>query len=59
MGVSGAALTGVISQGIAGALGMWMLYTGRTRINLTLRNFQFDFKMIWRIGLKITKRRVR
>ena len=49
LGVSGAALTGVLSQGIAGALGMWMLYTGRTRIHLTLRNFQFDFGMIWRI----------
>ena len=49
LGVSGAALTGVISQGIAGAIGMWMLYSGRTRIRLTMKNFRFDWKMIWRI----------
>ncbi|MBI2851001.1 MAG: MATE family efflux transporter [Chloroflexi bacterium] len=49
LGVSGAALTGVISQGIAGALGMWMLYSGRTRLRLSMKNFRFDWKMIWRI----------
>ncbi len=52
MGVSGAALTGVLSQGVAGGLGLWMLYSGRTRLQLTLRNFHFDARMIWRI-LKI------
>ncbi|MFC2015125.1 MATE family efflux transporter [Chloroflexota bacterium] len=49
LGVSGAALTGVISQGVAGALGMWILYSGRTRIRLNLKKFRFDGKMIWRI----------
>ncbi len=49
LGVSGAALTGVISQGIAGALGMWILYSGRTRIVLTMKKFRFDGKMIWRM----------
>ncbi|HLB27659.1 MAG TPA: MATE family efflux transporter [Dehalococcoidales bacterium] len=49
LGVSGAALTGVISQGVAGVWGMWMLYTGRTRLQLTMKNFRFDWKMIWRI----------
>ncbi|MFC1953324.1 MATE family efflux transporter [Chloroflexota bacterium] len=49
LGVSGAALTGVISQAIAGGLGMWMLYSGRTRLRLTMRNFHFDGSMIWRI----------
>ena len=49
LGVSGAALTGVISQGIGGGLGMWMLYSGRTRLRLTFRNFRFDGNMIWRI----------
>ncbi|MFC1991264.1 MATE family efflux transporter [Chloroflexota bacterium] len=52
LGVSGAALTGVLSQGIAGGLGLWMLYSGRTRLRLTLKNFRFDGNMIWRI-LKI------
>lgn len=49
MGVSGAALTGVISQGLAGGFGLWMLYSGRTRLKLTLKNFHFDGSMIWRI----------
>ncbi|MDP6632707.1 MAG: MATE family efflux transporter, partial [Dehalococcoidales bacterium] len=52
LGVSGAALTGVISQGLAGGLGLWILYSGRTRIQLTMRNFRFDRHMLWRI-LKI------
>src|SRR3989304_6762319 len=46
--VSGAALTNVISQGLAGGLGLWILYSGRTRVRLTMKNFQFDWKMIWR-----------
>ena len=49
LGVSGAALTNVISQGIAGGLGLWILYSGRTRLRLTLRDFRFDGNMIWRI----------
>jgi putative MATE family efflux protein len=49
MGVSGAAMTGVISQGLAGVLGLWFLYTGRTRLTLTFKNFRFDSTMIWRI----------
>jgi putative MATE family efflux protein len=49
MGVSGAALTGVIAQGIAGGLGLWILWSGRTRLRLTLKNFKFDGNMIWRI----------
>ena len=49
LGVSGAALTGVISQGVAGAIGMWMLYSGRTRLQLNMSHFHFDWKMIWRI----------
>lgn len=49
MGVSGAAMTGVISQGLAGLVGFWFLYTGRTRLTLTFRNFRFDGSMIWRI----------
>ncbi len=49
MGVSGAALTDVISQGIGAALGLWFLFTGRTRLRLTLRNFHFDGNIIWRM----------
>ncbi len=49
MGVSGAAMTGVISQGLAGLVGLWFLYTGRTRLKLTFKHFRFDGGMIWRI----------
>ena len=48
MGVSGAALTNVMSQGLGLALLLWILFTGRTRLRLTLRNFHLDFGIIWR-----------
>lgn len=47
--VSGAALTGVISQGIGGAIGLWVLFSGRTRLHISLRNFKFDKSIIWRM----------
>jgi putative MATE family efflux protein len=46
--VSGASLSNVITQGLGSALALFILFSGRTRITLTLRNFQFDGKMIWR-----------
>lgn len=49
MGVSGAALTGVISQTLGGAVGLWYLFSGRTRLQLTLRGFHFDANLIWRL----------
>lgn len=49
MGVSGAALTNVIAQTIGMAIGMWFLFSGRTRIRMTMKNFRLDFKMIRRI----------
>ncbi len=49
LGVSGAALSNVISQGLAGALGLWILFSGRTRLRVTLRNFRFDWNIIWRM----------
>lgn len=49
MGVSGAALTSVISQGIGGAISLWLLMTGRTRLRLTFKNFRFDADIIWRM----------
>jgi len=47
--VSGAAITNVISQALGGAVGIWILLSGRTRLQLTLRNFRLDLNMIWRI----------
>ncbi|UCH42862.1 MAG: MATE family efflux transporter [Dehalococcoidales bacterium] len=49
LGVTGAALTGVISQGAGGAILLWALFSGRTRLRLTLRNFHFDGDIIWRM----------
>lgn len=49
LGVSGAALTNVISQSLGTAIGFWFLFSGRTRLQLTLKNFSLDFGMIWRI----------
>lgn len=49
MGVAGAAATNVISQGLGGTIGFWILFTGRSRLRLTLKNFSIDFGIIWRI----------
>jgi putative MATE family efflux protein len=49
LGVSGAALTGVVSQGLGGVVALWFLFTGRTRLRLTLKNYQIDWKIIWRM----------
>ncbi len=49
MGVSGAAVTNVISQSLGLSIGLWILFTGRTRLRLTLSNFRIDPGIIWRI----------
>ena len=49
MGVSGAATTNVVSQSLGVGLGLWFLFSGRTRLRLTLRNFRLDPSIIWRI----------
>ncbi len=52
MGVSGAAVTDVLSQGLGAALGLWVLLTGRSRLRVTFRHFRLDPRIIWRM-LKI------
>jgi len=49
MGVAGAALTNVISQALGGIMGLWVLFTGRTGLRLSLHNFSVDLKMIGRM----------
>lgn len=49
LGVTGAALTDVIAQAAAGAIGLWVVFSGRTRLRPTLKNFSFDRNIIWRI----------
>lgn len=52
LGVSGAAITSILSQGLGAGLGFWFLYSGRTRLRLNFSNFRIDFSTIWRL-LKI------
>ena len=49
LGVSGAALTNVFSQGLGAAIGLWIVFSGRTRLRLTLRGFHLDGQLIWRL----------
>jgi putative MATE family efflux protein len=49
LGVSGAAITGIISASLGAMLGLWVLVTGRTRLMLQFRGFHPDFKLIWRV----------
>lgn len=49
LGVSGAAASNAISQSLGLAFGLWILFSGRTRLRLSLKNFRFDFNIIWRM----------
>jgi putative MATE family efflux protein len=48
LGVRGAAIMDIISQGLGGALGVWFLLAGRTRLRVTLADFHLDPDNIWR-----------
>jgi len=49
MGVSGAAISNVVAESLGLMLGLSVLFTGRSRMRLTLRNFRIDLNIIWRI----------
>ena len=51
-GVIGAAITYIFSTGLGMMICWWVLFTGKTRLRLTLKDFYPDRKIIWRI-LKI------
>ncbi len=54
MDVSGAAVANIVSESVGVGVGLWILFTGRSRLRLTLENFRLDFNIIWRtirIGL--------
>ncbi|MBN1368144.1 MAG: hypothetical protein JW967_09500, partial [Dehalococcoidales bacterium] len=48
-GVNGAALTNALSQGVGATIGLWFLFTGKTRLRLTLKGFRVDPGAIWRM----------
>jgi putative MATE family efflux protein len=47
-GVSGAAYSNVVSQALGGCFALWILFSGRTRLRVTLRRFRFDRNIVWR-----------
>ena len=49
LGVGGAAVTDVGSHGLGLIIGLWCLFSGKTRLRLTLNNFRIDPGVIWRI----------
>lgn len=49
MGVSGAALSNVVSQVLGAIIGLCILFSGRTKLRLSLSDFRLDLTMIWRI----------
>ena len=57
LGVRGAAVANIISLGIGVTIALWIVFTGRTRLRMTMRNFHFDFQTIWRmvkIGIPVS-----
>jgi putative MATE family efflux protein len=48
MGIAGAALANVIGQTLGAITVLTVLFTGYSRMKLTLRDFRFDPGMIWR-----------
>ena len=52
MGIAGAALSNVVSQALGAIAGIWLLFSGRTRLKLSLRDLRFVPSMTWRM-LKI------
>jgi putative MATE family efflux protein len=49
LGVAGAALTTVITQGLAAAVGLWILFSGRYGIALRARHLKPDIALLWRL----------
>ena len=48
MGISGAALASVMAQTVGAIAGLVILFTGFTRMKLSLRDFRFNPGMMWR-----------
>ncbi len=48
MGISGAALANIIGQTLGAIAGLVILFTGYSRMKLSLRDFRFNPSMMWR-----------
>lgn len=49
LGVAGAALATVVTQGLAAVVGLWMLFSGRYGIALRPANLVPDVRLLWRL----------
>jgi putative MATE family efflux protein len=49
LGVRGAAITNIVSQSLGTIISFWFLFSGRTRLRLTMKNFRLDPAIIWRM----------
>jgi len=49
LGVSGAALANVFAQSLGLFIVIWILFSGRTHLSVTLKGFHLDLDIIWRI----------
>lgn len=49
MGVGGAAISYIATQTLGTLIALWVLFSGKTRLRLTLRNIRLDPGIIWRI----------
>jgi putative MATE family efflux protein len=49
MGATGAALTTVMTRGLSGMIGMYLLFSGKVGINLRLKDLKPDFDLIKKI----------
>jgi putative MATE family efflux protein len=48
--VNGAAITNIIQYAfISAGIGLWILFSGRSRIKPTMKGFSFDGKILWRM----------
>jgi putative MATE family efflux protein len=49
LGVSGAALSNVVTQVLGVIVGLWVLFSGRTRLRPGRQDFRLDLGIMWRI----------
>jgi putative MATE family efflux protein len=49
LGVMGVALSQVITETGGMSAGLWLLFSGRSRLRPSLRHFRFDWDIIWRM----------
>ena len=49
MGLAGAAMANLLSQLVGASINLYMLFSGHTRLHLTMRGFRLDWGIIWRL----------